>query len=716
MAIYKNKDIETNIKATHVSLGNIGAQFYTEDENSASIRIYIKHNDKPVNLETAGLTPILSLSMQDGSYFDNEPVDIVLAEQGLIQYKIRENVIKHVGKVKATLRLKSETQSLHASEFSFTILSSGLDEQVAKEINIDLIGDKVEEVLLANADKFKGQDANPEEVKVLLEPYAKDAAKQEFEKLSTAKQVDSEVINARHLSNNLSDEISRIENKVYTKSTNKMRPMVTFYLDDGYQNDYDIVYPKAKELDMPLTICLLNTSHLLSTPERLDELKNNGWEVHAHTATHPDLDTLTLDQQRKEMLDNILHLKSLGHDPKGLCFPRGLSNADTLKASREYFEVAMSSIAGINRSPIDTYYVKRTLVNTTDVNKMKSDVDKIKADGHGWIVFYSHSNAFNTDIEAKNRYFEMMEYVKSSGVDVVTVGDAMKVYGNTLDIGDEVYSDNFFKLGGDGNINTSNMPVVYNKNISQINSKPFSEFATKKITVTSYELDKKSDIPIDNGVGTLYTDRRFEVTIESGSGAFQRFEGFQGTVATRRTVSGQWTDWISIGSMNTFYKAYKNTTPITDFPKYKITKTTHLSAENTGFPEPIGTLETVRLSDNDILNYQLFYPYNKTYFYKRNWTSSGWGTWGKTSNNLTLSQSFDFGEITANSSKAFKFTIDTVTNADVPSINFVAGLNSSLIPIIYTSGANTVEVKLTNISNSNVTVGTRPIVISVIKN
>ena len=157
MAIYKNKDIETNIQATHVSLGNIGAQFYTEDENSASIRIYIKHNDKPVNLATAGLTPILSLSMQDGSYFDNEPIDIVLADQGLIQYKIRENVIKHVGKVKATLRLKSETQSLHASEFSFNILSSGLDEQIAKEINIDLIGDKIEEVLLANASEFKGE-------------------------------------------------------------------------------------------------------------------------------------------------------------------------------------------------------------------------------------------------------------------------------------------------------------------------------------------------------------------------------------------------------------------------------------------------------------------------------------------------------------------------------------------------------------------------------
>ena len=115
MAIYKNKDIETNIKATHVNIGNIGAQFYSEDTNSASIRIYIKHENKPVNLLTTGLKPVLSLSMEDGSYFDNEPLDIVMPEQGLIQYKIRENVIKHVGKVRATLELKGENQSLHAS-------------------------------------------------------------------------------------------------------------------------------------------------------------------------------------------------------------------------------------------------------------------------------------------------------------------------------------------------------------------------------------------------------------------------------------------------------------------------------------------------------------------------------------------------------------------------------------------------------------------------
>lgn len=85
----------------------------------------------------------------------------------------------------------------------------------------------------------------------------------------------------------------------------------------------------------------------------------------------------------------------------------------------------------------------------------------------------------------------------------------------------------------------------------------------------------------------------------------------------------KWTDWVSVGSVNTVSKPYKNDTPITDYPRYKITKTTHLAAGNHGFPETIGTLETVRLSMNDVLNHQFFYPYNKNIFYKRYWTANG---------------------------------------------------------------------------------------------
>lgn len=157
MAIYKNKDIKIKITAKHVNLGNTGAQFYSDDENSASICFYIEHNNEPINLVDTGITPILSLFMKDGSIFINEPVDISTENQGQFEYKIRENVIKHVGIVRATLRLKNETQLIHAADFSFTILSSGIDERIAREINIDLIGDKIEQVLIANKAMFKGE-------------------------------------------------------------------------------------------------------------------------------------------------------------------------------------------------------------------------------------------------------------------------------------------------------------------------------------------------------------------------------------------------------------------------------------------------------------------------------------------------------------------------------------------------------------------------------
>ena len=524
----------------------------------------------------------------------------------------------------------------------------------------------------------------------------------------------AEVSQARGLSNTLRDEIKRVDTKTYTKNSNGIRPMVSFYLDDGYQNDYDIVYPKAKELGIPVTICLFNTSALLSTPERLTELTNEGWEIHSHTATHADMDKLTLEQQKKEIIDNIIHFKGLGYDLKGICYPKGYTNSDTLKASREYLQVGMSSIPGINQSPIDTYFVKRDLTDTTDMDKMKARVDEIKADGKGWLVFYSHSNIFHTNETVKNRYFEMMDYVKNSGVETVTVNDAMKVYGNTLDIGDMKYSEKYFKVGSDGNIETNNIPVVYNENISNANTLKNTDYAPQKITVTSFKLNKPSDIPFDSGIGTLYTDRRFDVG-DFGTRTFQRFEGWDGTIVTRQYIVDKWTPWSTIGALNLVGEKYTNTTPIEKFPKYKVTKTVHFAAENTGFPEPIGTLETNRLSGNDVLSYQFFYPYNKNMFYKRCWTTSGWGTWEKIGTTVTLNQSYDFGDVEANATRTYSFTIDGVTNNDMPSINFNYGLTSNIIPTIYTSGANTVIVKLLNVSNEKLTIGSRPILINIFK-
>lgn len=276
MTINKNTDLEFSLQKG-TEKGGVYTNFYTEDKGSASIRIRLSSNGYYLDLTKTDLKPVLFLFHEDGSIFEIRDFINVMPDKGLIQYNLSDNVIVHAGKVKAKLFLRNAEQSVHVANFTFDIKDSGIDDKVEKEISVNLVDDAVRRIIEANPEGYKGKDADPNDVKDLLIPYTEGRVTEEFEKLSSAKQQDAEVVQARHLSDNLSDEITRIDTKTYTKNSNEIRPMVSFYLDDGYQNDYDIVYPKAKELGIPVTICLFNTSALLSTPERLTELTNDGW-------------------------------------------------------------------------------------------------------------------------------------------------------------------------------------------------------------------------------------------------------------------------------------------------------------------------------------------------------------------------------------------------------------------------------------------------------
>ena len=752
MAIFKQGEVNARIDERGIDLGDINVQLYTMDNSTVALDIYLKQRNLisnrkefiPVNLNQTNFKPVLHLITEDKSIFTNEELEVINAEQGHVRYQVSDYVTKHVGRVQAKLFLvnKDNTDdSSHVANFYFKVNDSGLTGAIGREIRVEVLDDIVKKVMLENIEDFRGPKGNTGDIGPQgpkgdkgtdgidgeigpvgpTGPMGPKGDKGDMGPIGPKGDkgdpghVPEEIADARGRSDSLKDEMDRIENKTYTKNSNKLRPLVSFYLDDGYQNDYDVVYPKAKSLGIPVTACLFNTSQLLSTPDKLKELIDNGWEIHSHTANHADLDKMSYDEQVKEMSDSIEHYKELGINLKGICYPKGYSNEDTPKAARQFFEVGMSSIPGINSSPIDTYYVHRDLTDQTDMNKMKERVDTILEEGKGWLVFYSHTNIFKQNTTVRDRYFEMMDYVKSKGIECVTVHEAMKVYGNTLDIGDKKYSDDWLKVGSDGVLDTSNLPVVYNKNLTNVSSIKGTDFKDGKITITSFDLSKKSDIPFDSGVGTLYTDRRFELN-EYGQRAFQRFEGIDGTIVQRVYNGGKWSDWSTVGGMNTVRGTFNSASVITDFPKFKRTTFAVLAGDNAGFPEQIGTVETNRFSSADVLGYQLFYPYNRNYFYKRYWTANGWSDWNKISPTLGISQNFDFGDIEANATRTYSFTINGVNDNDVPSINFSQGLANGLIPFIYTAGNNNVVVKIINVYNSKTTIGSRPIRIKVLKN
>ena len=152
MAIYKNKDIQADINERGVELGNINVNFYTEDNGTASIRIKIRNQQGvPINFNNTDMLPRLDLYAKDSSIFTKEPVDIILPEQGLIQYKVSDYVIRHEGKMDCKLFLENGTESVHVANFYFVIKDSGVTGAVGKEIKVDILQDMVRDVMVENA-------------------------------------------------------------------------------------------------------------------------------------------------------------------------------------------------------------------------------------------------------------------------------------------------------------------------------------------------------------------------------------------------------------------------------------------------------------------------------------------------------------------------------------------------------------------------------------
>ena len=145
--IIKMTDVETHINPRNVDIGDIGSRFYTEDENTAFIRIRINYNGSPVDLTKTDMKPKLDLFMEDGSVFIDETIDVLIPESGLIQYDIPSNVIKHIGKVNCKLFMDSLEHSVHVANFSFAIVDSGVEKVVAKEINLNLVKDTVKQIM-----------------------------------------------------------------------------------------------------------------------------------------------------------------------------------------------------------------------------------------------------------------------------------------------------------------------------------------------------------------------------------------------------------------------------------------------------------------------------------------------------------------------------------------------------------------------------------------
>lgn len=165
MTTYKYKDINTSVDKDKTIIEDNGTAFYTEDKGTTALRLFINWRDQPFNLDNTTMKPVLDLFHSDESIWRDEPLEVINAQSGLVQYKIPNNIIAHAGNVRAKLFLKNTDESVHVANFDFIIKDSGIEGAVEKEVSVNLVDDAVRRIIKENAielldDDFKSEVFN----------------------------------------------------------------------------------------------------------------------------------------------------------------------------------------------------------------------------------------------------------------------------------------------------------------------------------------------------------------------------------------------------------------------------------------------------------------------------------------------------------------------------------------------------------------------------
>ena len=138
---------------------------------------------------------------------------------------------------------------------------------------------------------------------------------------------------------------------------------ITF--DDGYQDNHDIAYPLLKRLEVPFAVYVTTGfidnrlpmwwyagEQLGISSESLKALDVDPLcTIGAHTVSHPRLDTLSLNDQQKEIEHSRQELETLlDHPIHHFSYPHGAYNADTLTiVKHQSFHTALCAWGGTVR-------------------------------------------------------------------------------------------------------------------------------------------------------------------------------------------------------------------------------------------------------------------------------------------------------------------------------------------------------------------------------
>jgi peptidoglycan/xylan/chitin deacetylase (PgdA/CDA1 family) len=183
-------------------------------------------------------------------------------------------------------------------------------------------------------------------------------------------------------------------------------PMVSFVFDDGNDTDYlvgrEVFAAHGAVASTAVTTAFIGTPEHL-TAAQIVALQASGWEIMAHTVTHPNLTSLAPRALEAELAAAKTALESLGVIVNNIVYPYNKNDAQVRSMASRYYRSGRGGTNAFNVDPVDPYFI-RSFALKHDPARMKSLIDTAHAEG-SWLVLYQHEINAKVRISAYNGSF-----------------------------------------------------------------------------------------------------------------------------------------------------------------------------------------------------------------------------------------------------------------------------------------------------------------------
>lgn len=516
--------------------------------------------------------------------------------------------------------------------------------------------------------------------------------------------------------NTSNEKIKTQKINISAYNNSQLRPLVTFISDDGNREDLKML---SLFNSKQVKACTAMISNYIGrgnymTADELKRLHEAGWDIMLHDTSHRYMNTLTEEELNTAMKVGKETIEALGIPCRGLATPYGATNSLVKRVAEKYFDYAFGeNIGRINNQPIISYDLERVnhgsngQTMTHYQNAVKNAINT-----NGWCVFCTHY--YQLTEEQRVEMGELIDWIKLQGVDIVTVSEAMNIFGNVQEYRN-YDTDEYFAVSRSGKTFANGINGYTIKSIGTINNNtPITEFDYEKTTIMNFN-NSELGFPVKAGTLETYRDKYTDFNTYCYQKITPVFGNNNNLYYRQWDKSNKaWKPWNSIG-MNVgdrllldAVNSKTSTSLITEFTSGKVTYTVIGNSNKEGFPENLqGLLETNRMHSADIAyQYQKYYIYGSDKIYYRNVKFDGrWSEWRKVIVATKITRSVIATSVPANTTiertiSAFGANYDSMITA-IPKGELPQGI---FFNTLINSNLNNINIRFVNVTSQTINI------------